>query len=220
MQHPPAEFRLAISHHNRQTVLAVFLSLLGALLAWAVVYALFVGVVLGGTTIIRGEDMTTGTFASAPKWLHPAAIAICGAIMVLGFINHRINRFRPIDDRQVIGWHLAFEVLFIPARLTIAIFSNFASLIVLNGTETYEAWRLLWIIIHEKRLSVSEVGRYTSMPKAAPKLLGALQLLGWIDLHHNQKEDDWYYMVRSDNEEEARALVGIPKESEKELAEE
>lgn len=197
-QAPPVFYR-NIAQHNRHCWLGAGLSLLGAALAWIFLAALITALILLEEVVRTGN---TGLY-SPPPWL-PSVLggAIIGLFAWAAIDRHR-RRFRPVDDRAIIGWHLVGDCLLAPARMTFAVFDQIASRVTLNAVQRDEAWRLLEVIASKKR-AASALGQYVRDTTLLPKLLLALQLTGWIDLHRG--EGDWFYALRSDAEQNYRLL--------------
>ncbi|MDX2082292.1 MAG: hypothetical protein SFU53_16020 [Terrimicrobiaceae bacterium] len=208
----PTGFRHRIAQHNRHAWLAAGLSLIGAWLAWMLAYGLVVGVALGFLTIVHGQDVILGDrLMQIPAWLHFAAAGLALILLIWGAVEQARSRFRPADDRPVIGWHLAADLLLAAPRLTFAIWTNLGSVIRLSRDEMSEAFALLAHIHEIGRAPVSSLGAYFPDLRRLRRELTALQLAGWVDLHHAEPEP--FYLVRSSESEEVRELVQGPCES-------
>ena len=92
-----------------------------------------------------------------------------------------------------------------PARLTFAIGDHLGARVKLSGGERREAWHILRAIWQMGRADASQLGRELSDPRLLSKLLPALQLTDWIDFHSS--EGEWYYRVRTDQEDLLRELL-------------
>jgi hypothetical protein len=94
--------------------------------------------------------------------------------------------------------------------MTFAIWEHIGARVVLSRHERLEAWRLLLTIWQAERPSPAVLAYEFPRASQLMKLLIALQLLGWIDLHGGGEE--WYYRVRSDEEQKLRAMLPLPDE--------
>lgn len=188
---PPA-FLQSIKDHNRHSWAAAFFSLMGAFFAWLFFTAVYVGLALLIHTVSTGDT----SFVSTPRWLIPLGCGLAVVLLVFASIDRWRRRFRPTSDRSIIGWHLFGEVLFLPPRLTYAIWDHIELRLRPTAWELTESWRLLQIIASQPRVPYSSLGQEFGDPVLLPRLLLILQLTGWIDLQRG--EEDWYYYVPSD----------------------
>ena len=192
----PREFQSRIASHNRHAIAASAFCLLGAWLSWMLAYALVVGLTLGFLTAIHvtqaGEEAPPLAW---PWWVHPAALAGAALLLAWGAVDQRCRRFRPVNDRQIIGWHILGDVLLTPARLTFGVWEHLRAMIWLNETQRYEAFELLRHIREERQCSLSSLGSFFTDSTCLPKLLDALQLAGWIGLLLHDGE--WCYIIPS-----------------------
>lgn len=202
----PAEFQRRLNVHNRQCWVAAAVSLLGAWLGW-----LFFGVIFTGAVLVF-EAVRTGSvdLLKPPVWFYPAGVAGVILLFLWAGLDRWIHRFHPPPDRPIIGWHLIRDVLFLPARMTFAIWEHLGARVVLGRHERMEAWRLLLAIRTMERPSAALLAAEFPDTRLLMKLLVALQLLGWIDLHGGDGE--WYYKICSSGEEDLRALLGETRE--------
>ncbi len=187
------ELRRNIRAHNRQCWLGALAALFFAWFAWIFIYGLL------GALILLFETIRFGEFAAFPKWLNPAFAVFVVLLLVVGGIGRWRKRFRPPPDRPVIGWHLVPETLFLPATLTFSIGEHLEARIRFSSHLIAEAARLLSVIFRNRRAAISNLGFDFSDARELQKLLAALQLLGWIDLHRS--DDEWFYLIRSDHVE-------------------
>ena len=191
---PP--FLERMDSHNRHVALAAFLSLLGACLAWAFAYALVIGLVLGAFTVAHGQEiLAEEPVIEVSGWLYPGALLLALATLVWEAVDEWRTRFLPVSDRAVIGWHILGDILLLPARLTFGIGVQLSAIICLNRRAQIEAQELLRHIHHEKRCAAHSLGAWVSDQKRLRKLLGALQMAGWIELLRT--EAGWIYIERS-----------------------
>lgn len=194
----PREFRRAINEHNRHCLLGAAGALFFAWLAWLFFYAVAGGAVLLFLTIQRGEA------AVFPAWLNPA-VGIIGLVLLLwGGVDAWRRRFRPPPDQPILGWHLLPDFLLLPARLTFSIGDHLSARIRLSRSERLAAWQLLTSIADAGRYPAHGMGLDVQEPSQQEKLVRALQLLRWIDLHAS--EEGWFYRILSDREEEFARL--------------
>lgn len=196
----PAQFRADLRAHDIHAVGMAVLSLLAAVVVWGLAYFFFVLILLGLVTAARGD-----TGPEIPRWISETAAGLAILLFVWGICDRIRRRFTPIDDRPIIGWHLGNEFLLLPVRLTFAIGGNLGAARWLNPVEQDRAWELLTVIQRSGRTRVSALTVTEPDPGKLHRLLGALQLAGYIDLHRG--EDDWFYSVRSTKEPKLRELL-------------
>lgn len=208
MTEVPPEFSARITEHNRSCWVAAALSLFGAWLAWMLFFAFYTGGVLVFETVRTGN---TDLF-NPPRWYWPAGAGAIAVLVLWGAADRWKNRFSLPPDRPIIGWHLFREVLLSPPRMTFAIWDQIDVRIRLSGRERAEAWELLQTIFAWKRAEATELTREFPDGRRLSKLLTALQLAGWIDLHRG--EESWFYRVLSDQEPLLRTLTAPPPEEE------
>ncbi len=208
MSEVPPVFRKSITSHNRQCWIAAVISLGTALLGWLVFGVLFTGAVLLQEIIRTGNPDLRG----APGWLWPLMGTLAAALVTWAGIERWARRYRPLDDRPIIGWHLFVDVLLTPARMTYAIWDHLSLRVSLSAIRRREAWRLLQFIEERKRVPVSTLGQAFPDGHLLSRLLLALQLTGWIDLHRG--DEDWNYVLRSEAEQRLRLLAGAAEETE------
>ncbi len=201
MNEPPREFLDRFAHHNRACWAAALLSLLGALLAWLFFFAVYTGAILLFETVRTGNP----SLFHPPRWYAP--VGFCGAsvLLVWGAVDRWKNRFRLPPDRPIIGWHLLPEFLLLPAKMTFAIWDHLDARVTLTPWQLAESWRLLRIILSLGRAELPRLTREFPDTRLRTRLLTALQLAGWIDLHRG--EETWFYRVLSDEEPTLRALM-------------
>ena len=204
MNELPPLFRQRFRQHNRQCWLSALGLLLAAWLGWVFFYGIFAALALLFETIRFGEN------AEWPRWLNPAAAITALIMLVLAAIRQRVTRFRPPRDRSVIGWHLLWQVLLLPAGWTLAIAQHLGARLKLSEFEMYEAFRLLGLVCDLDKPTLSGLGYHFGDQKLLTKLLSALQMIGWIDLHRG--EEDWYYRPVGTREEEIRNIIVPPPE--------
>ena len=207
------QFRRRIASHNRHSVIAAILSLLGAWLSWTIAYALLAGITLGLLTIIQGQEVIAGEkLITFPASLRAAALATALASLVWAAVDERKRRYHPVGDRPVVGWHILGDILLLPARLTFGVGHQLAAIIHLSRSEQQEAYDLLHHIHTEKRCPAHSLGAWFANPKRLRKALTALQLAGWIDLLRT--EDGWIYIERScESAELAGMFDDVPEET-------
>lgn len=195
----PAGFWAKIAEHNRHAALAAVMSLFGAWLAWLFAYGLFSAVIMIGVTAADGIE------ARFPFWLNPLAAALCLVLLLWASVDHWVNRYRPPPDRPIVGLHNIADILLLPARMTFAIWEHWGARIKLSPSEALAAWRFLQVIGSMDKAPIHQLGGLLPQVPDTDKLLTALQLSNWIDLHRN--DDGWFYKLRSDRLEDYRALT-------------
>ncbi len=222
MNDMPRAFQARFATHNLNCWLAALLSLLGAAAVWILVGTFLAALAFLIDTVIRGEsglvtfqfdeiaEQSAGAIrnlsvAVAPRWLVPAGAAIGAGLFLWAVVDRWHRRFRPVTDRPIIGWHLFGEILLLPARMVLGIWDHLTARVRLSTAEREEAWRLLQIIHERGRSPRTELAADVSDPRMLDRLLDALQVTGWIDLHRG--DDDWFYLIRGDNEHELRELL-------------
>jgi hypothetical protein len=196
---PPA-FRSELRAHNRHAIGAGLISLVGAILAWNLAYFFFVLILLGLVTAAKGD------FGPAtPRWIPGTALALAIGLLLWGVVDAVRRRFAPPSDRAIIGWHLIPDFLLLPVRVTFAIWGNFTAVRRLSPHEIDRAWELLVAIHRAGNAPISTLTVIEPDFSTLHRLLGTLQMLGFIDLHKG--EQDWFYAVCSPREAELRALT-------------
>jgi len=181
----PPLFRKRFRQHNRQCLLSAVGALLMAWLGWVFFYGFCVALVLLLETVRIGES------AEWPRWLNPAAGAAALVLLVAAAIRQRWHRFQPAQDRPVIGLHVLWQVLLLPAIWTLSVADYLDARLKLSDYELHESLRLLQLIRDLEKPSLPALGYYVGDAKRLARLLTALQTIGWIDLHRG--EDEWYY---------------------------
>ena len=204
MTEVPAEFRVRIKQHNRHCWLAACMSLAGACLFWTLYLSPVTALALTFETVRTGDT----NILNPPSWLLPGLLGFVMVLFVWTAIDRWRRRYQPVPERPIIGWHLVPDVLLMPARMTFAIWDHIRARIVLSRHEREEAWRLLQNIAGSDRASAATLA--FDFPDAAilTKLLMALQLSGWIDLHPG--DDGWFYRVSGDQQETVKRLTIEP----------
>lgn len=201
-----AEFDRRISSHNWHAVLAAFLSFLGACVGWVVGYGFFVGFVLGVATVISGQEVILGEkLMSLPGWLNVVAAGLAAGLMTWAMLDHWASRFRPVSDRAVIGWHIFWDILLLPARLSIGVLDQLGGMVRLDSSEREEAVAVLRHIAESHPCERHSLGAFFPDQARLRREILALQLLGWVDLLEGEK--DWIYIVRSTEQEEVDEVL-------------
>lgn len=165
------------------------LSVLGAAILWIAAYFFFTLILLGLTTAATGDWDN-----AMPSWVPKSAGGIVIVLFVIGLIERRVNRYAPLRDRPIIGWHVIPELLLLPVKLTFASVDNLRALRFPNARETGRAWDLL---CHIRKAGAARMGSLALVephPARLMRRLELLQLVGFIDLHHG--EDDWFFTIR------------------------
>ena len=189
----PREFRSRITSHNRHATAAVVLCLFGSCLSWALAYAIFTGLLLSFLTMVHNLQSEAATSDMDLSWIHLAVIPFVALLLTWGAIDSWCRRFCPVNDRQIVGWHILGDVLLAPSRLTFGIWGHLRAIIHLNEAEKCEAFELLRHIHDKRRCSLVSMGSFFSESARLPKHLEALQLVGWIGLlRHN---NEWCYVI-------------------------
>jgi len=190
-----------VAWHNRHCWAAAAVSLLGAWLVWMFYGAIFTGAVLVIEAVRTGDT----NLLKSPVWFYPVGLGLVALLLLWAGLDRWVHRFRLPPDRPIIGWHLFGDVLFLPARMTFAIWEHLGARVVLTRHERGEAWRLLRTIDAMERPSVATLAYEFPDGRLLMKLLVALQMLGWIDLYGGGGE--WYYKVRSSEQHDLRELL-------------
>ncbi|MFZ4598987.1 MAG: hypothetical protein ACOYNN_10105 [Terrimicrobiaceae bacterium] len=208
----PWEFRERIRRHNLHAVTMAILSLIGAWLTWLLAYGLVVGLVMGFLTVVDGQAVLLGEkLLGLPWWIHPGALLLAAILLGWAALDERVKRYKPVDDRPVIGWHIFPDIVLTPARMTFGIWNHMTAVIRLSAEEKLEAFDLLRHICAEGKCSESSLGAFFPNLPRLRKILTALQLVGWIDLHRS--DDEGFYLVRSDELESVREMISEADEA-------
>ncbi len=197
----PPVFKARLAEHNRHCWFAAAFSLLGAWLAWLFIFTIYTGAVLLLETVRSGSV----DYFKPPSWYLPAGVGGVAVIFVFAILDRWRKRYRPLRDRPIIGFHLFAEVLLLPARLTFSVWDHIRARVALSRTERAEAWRLLSEIFSMGRADSARLSLEFPQARELGKLLMALQVTEWIDLHRG--DDDWFYRVRSDQEPYLKTLL-------------
>jgi len=128
-------------------------------------------------------------------------------LLAWAWIDARRRRFRPVDDRPIVGWHIFGDIVLAPARLTFGIWSHLGAVVRLDSRDLDQALDMLRRIRSEKRCSRSSLGAHISDVGRLPRLLEALQLVGLIDLL--QQDDECYYFIPSQEDETVSRMAGM-----------
>ena len=152
-----------------------------------------------------------------PWWMNPAAALLAGLLLAWAAWEARWRRFKPVDDRPVVGWHIFGDIVLAPARMTFGVWNHLAAVIRVDHAEEIEAFDLLRHLYENGKCTASHLGALFSDLSRLRKLLAALQLAGWIDLHRG--DDDGFYVVRSDEADDVAMMVAPPIEEEAETKE-
>lgn len=202
MRDAPPIFSRRFTTHNRHCWGAALASFFAAWLAWTVYGVVFTGAVLV-FEVVRTGDVD---LFRPPWWYYPTSLVLILGLLIWAGVDRWRHRFRSRPDRPIIGWHLLPEVLLLPARLTFAIGDHLGARIKLSAADRREAWRLLRLIWQTGRTDVGKMSGELSDPRLLNKLLPALQMTDWIDLHSDHGA--WFYRVRTDQEEVLREWLG------------
>lgn len=201
MSDVPYEFRRRLAEHNRTCWTAALFSLFGAAVGWSLLFALF----YVGALLVEGLRAGDLILVQPEKWIYWTAAG--GALLMLaGTATHRyFKRFQPPPDRPIIGGHVLPEILLLPPRMTLAIWDHINARVTLTPGEVREAWSLLLAIFGRGRADLTKLSMDSPQPEHLARLLLALQLTDWIDLHRGV--EDWFYRVRSDEAPVLRRLL-------------
>ncbi len=198
----PAEFRRRVLAHNVHAVVMSALSLVAAVAIWNVAYFFFVLILLGLNTAVRGDEGPM-----IPLWIYVAALGCAGFLLVWGLIDGWLRRYARLTDRAIVGAHLVEDFALLPVRLTFAIWGNFGAVLWLGPDGVRRSWELLAAISVVGKAPLSSLTLIERDVGALHRQLGALQMLGCIDLHAGR--EDWYYTVRGNLDEPLkRRLAG------------
>jgi hypothetical protein len=204
MYEAPPIFQESIDQHNRHCWMSALFSLFSCWFAWLIFAGVYGALALLFETIrVGGADLDT-----MPPWLVPLGAGIMAFLFVWATIDKMVRRFQPPPDRNIIGWHLAPDLLLLPARMTLAIWDHIGARIKLSPAEREQAWELLQMINVHKRVPLTAMNLQIADAPPLEKLILALQITHWIDLHRGQ--DEWFYRVRSDAEETLLRLTQGP----------
>lgn len=195
-------FQETIDQHNRHCWMSALFSLFSSWFAWLICAGVYGALALLIETLrVGGPDLV-----EIPWWLVPLGAGIMAFLFVWATIDKMVRRYQPPPDRNIIGWHLAPDLLLLPARMTLAIWDHIGARITLSPAEREQAWELLQMIYAQKKVPLSAINVQIADSPSFEKLLLALQLTRWIDLHRSREE--WFYRVRSDAEETLLQISG------------
>lgn len=199
----PPTFARRLRRHNRHALLGAVFSLAGAFAGWAVFYGIGVGLALGFLTVVQGPQVVTGeSLLRMPPWLQAAFGLFAVATLVWQALD---ARRRPVDDRPIIGWHLAKDFLLLPARLTSGVASHLAAWLAMDRSRIDDAVRVLDYMETQGRVPLSAPGAWFPDLTSMRRCFHALQLLGWVDLHMADPEP--FYLIRSDETAEVVRIL-------------
>lgn len=181
-----------IHQHNLQCWLAALSCLFLAWLAWLALTALLYGFALLIKTVKDGPD------SPHPAWLPYLILALIAFLLIWASWDAFANRFRPVPERPIIGWHLLADILLLPPRLTFGIWQNLSATIHLQRPALEVAANFILQLSETGRLPLHSTAVEIPHPKSIEKIIDALKILRWVDLHKNQ--DGWFYSLVSDRQ--------------------
>lgn len=193
----PRELRRRIARHNCHAVAGSLLSAAGAAVSWLLAYGVLGGITLGLATIINGQAVIEGEkLVRLPVWF----IAACGTaaliLLVWEALDERRRRFRPVDDRPIVGLHIFKEILLTPARLTYGVVGHLGAIIRLRHGDLEGCTALLTLVLRERKVMESHLGAEFPDLACLHRCITTLQLIGWLDRHSS--EEGPFYVVPSD----------------------
>jgi hypothetical protein len=197
---PQAWLRARLRSHNRHAIGLALLAVCAAALAWLIAWSLFMLLLLGFFTAIRG-DIGVGL----PFWAAAAGGGFLFFLLLWGWFDQFRNRYAGAPDRQVVGWHLIPDFVLLPPRLTFAILGNISAFRRLNHDEINRAWELIVSIRQNGKGHLRSLTLIEPDANLLFKLITTLQMLELIDLHRG--EGDWYYTLRSTKFEQIGTLL-------------
>jgi hypothetical protein len=190
----PSALRAHFARHNRHALLFAALTLVAALVFWAVIYATAYWLTLLGLAVVRGE------YAQVPAWFLTAFLIVA---LVLCGISYAMRRASPNelprDDKSF--FDICADFLLAVPRMTLAVWGNLSAYQFLTEREMRLAWRLLQKIGEQRRLGIHSVAAEIPDRRLEQKIVLALQLAGLIEL---KKTDDGFFLAL--HGDEARAL--------------
>jgi len=193
-----------VRSHNEQCVVVSLLSLVLAAVLWGGVYVLYMGTVFFFAAGRYG-------FEVHPPWFYSAFFYIIGGLFVAAVIGNVMRRFSRPQERPLLGWHLLFDVLLLPPRITFAIFDNLDARVHLTREQVRLAAVLAEVVARNHRVLLHELSMDFPAGKNRSHALLALQIFGWVD--RIQSGNDWLYYATSLRGDELRALFGMRKET-------
>ena len=196
---PPREFLQRLRAHNANALFSAALCLATTVALWGIAWLVANWLSLLILSAIFGEN------ASALRWLPVAFASFAAALYLWAAIDFHVTRFRPPLDHPILGLHAIRDVLLYLPRTTFAIGGNLSALILLSRHDKREAWTLLLSIAEESRSTLETLAVEQPNMGRRIRLLRALQLMGFVDLHSSGR-GEFFYLVRSDQKPMLRLL--------------
>ncbi|MDR3406147.1 MAG: hypothetical protein P4L99_26915 [Chthoniobacter sp.] len=173
--------RSHLAAYNRRVLALAVATLVAALAAWALLY--FVSCWL----MVLGFAVSGSPRTRLPHgyWMLYAVTALCA--ICYAWIDQRLTpNVRPRDKKSVLEIVMEF-VLAVP-NMTLAVGGTLAAWQRLSDEDLLAAADLLHRLGEEKRVPVSSVRLQIPDPKAAVRILFALQMTEVIDTHRDGNE--------------------------------
>jgi len=170
------------------------------LLVWGAGWFLFQWFTLFILSTIFGES------ARNPDYLFNIYIGILVLFYGWALIDTLFNRFPVVQDRLLFGWKEVKDILLAIPRMTFSIVGNLQALILLSHKDKVRAWQLVCAIFNTEHATFHTLDHVVPNPKKRLHLLNILQIIRIINLH-TSREEDFFYLVRSDQEDWVKSLV-------------
>jgi len=197
----PAAFRAHFARHNRQVLSFTILTLVSAILLWAVAYFVIYWLVLVAVTTSEGMD------ARVPR---PFLLIFTICALLLCVIAWAANKLHPDyfpRDRKP-AFEIFMDFVLAPPRVTLAIWGNFSAWLSLSEDELEEAWELLQTIARAGKLGIHSLPLEIPDPFLRSRVVFALRLAGLVDLRRNE-EGAWLALQGEKARRLARQAVKI-----------
>jgi len=215
----PEEFRRSFRRHNRNARLAAFACLVGAIVTWGGAYTLCAAAALLVQALRQQDSLLEGIpfpdikfwWQALPWEFHVGFACVAVVLLLWGALDAWRRRYRPINDRKILGLHVVGDILLIPVRLTYGVWSHLGLVIRLDQAGLIEAFEVLRHVWKEKKCPIYSLGGVFADSYRLQYLLSSLQWTGWLSIVRGK--DDWFYVIPSEEEKNVNRMMGVPSAS-------
>jgi hypothetical protein len=179
--------RVHLARHNRRVLLLAAGTLVGTLAAWALVYFVCCWLFVLAVAVL---DLPWKRIPPHFPLLY-IITGLCG--IVYAWIDRRLTPNARLPDKKPVYEILMDFVLALP-RMTLAVGATLRAWLHLSDTELLEAAELLHRLGQERRVPVTGVRLQIPDPRAAARILLALQITQLVDQFREENE----YWLRLD----------------------